>query len=49
LNTHIWLWSTIEPKRISRRVEKAKVFDLTLVTADERLMRLPEIRIMANR
>jgi PIN domain nuclease of toxin-antitoxin system len=26
----------------------AKVFDLTLVTADERLMRLPEIRILAN-
>jgi PIN domain nuclease of toxin-antitoxin system len=127
LDTHIWLWSTLEPQRISRRVEKAltdpanelwlspvsvgelivllrkervtipgevgvwvgetmrglelteapltvevalaiasinfphgdpadhfiaataKVFDLTLVTADERLMRLPEIRIMANR
>jgi PIN domain nuclease of toxin-antitoxin system len=23
LDTHIWLWSTIEPQRITRRVEKA--------------------------
>lgn len=127
LDTHIWLWSTLEPQRISRRVAKAlsdpanelwlspvsvgelivllrkgrlslpnevaewvakstrdlelteapltieaalaissinfphgdpadhflaataKVFDLTLVTADEHLMRLPEIRVLANR
>ncbi len=27
----------------------AKVFDLTLVTADEHLLRLPGIRILANR
>jgi len=23
LDTHIWLWSTLEPQRIARRVEKA--------------------------
>ena len=23
LDTHIWLWSTLEPQRLSRRVEKA--------------------------
>jgi PIN domain nuclease of toxin-antitoxin system len=127
LDTHIWLWSTLEPQRITRRVEKvltdpanelwlspvsigelvvllrkgrlqlpkdlatwvsttmadlklteapltvevalalssfnfahgdpadqflaatAKVFDLTLVTADERLLHLPGIKILANR
>jgi len=27
----------------------AKVFDLTLVTADENLIRLPGIRVLANR
>jgi len=27
----------------------AKVFDLTLVTADEQLIRLPGIRVLANR
>jgi len=30
-------------------VATAKVFDLTLVTADERLMRLREIPVLANR
>ena len=25
LDTHIWLWSTLEPQRITRRVEKALV------------------------
>jgi len=127
LDTHIWLWSTLEPHRLNRRVEKAladpaselwlspvsvgelivllrkgrvtlpndiagwvaktmqdlelteapltvevalaissinfphgdpadhflaataKVFDLTLVTADEHLMHLPGIRVLANR
>ena len=127
LDTHIWLWSTLEPQRLARRVEKAvadpanelwlspvsvaelivlvrkgrlklspdvatwvaktmqdfqlieapltvevalaissisfahgdpadqflaasaKVFDLTLVTADEHLMHLPGIRVLANR
>ena len=127
LDTHIWLWSTLEPQRLSRRVHKAlidpenelwlspvsvgelivllrkgrltlrddvaawvaktmqdlelteapltvevalamsaisfshgdpadhflaataKVFDLTLVTADEHLMHLPGIRVLANR
>jgi PIN domain nuclease of toxin-antitoxin system len=23
LDTHIWLWSTLEPQRLSRRIEKA--------------------------
>jgi PIN domain nuclease of toxin-antitoxin system len=127
LDTHIWLWSALDPNRLTRRVEKAlanpenelwlssisvweltvlyrkrrlkmpsdislwvaksmedlelteapltvevalaipsisfshgdladhflaasaKVFDLTLVTADERLMHLPGIRVLANR
>jgi PIN domain nuclease of toxin-antitoxin system len=127
LDTHIWLWSTLEPQRIARRLEKtltdpanelwlspvsigelvvllrkgrlqlpqdlvawvsttmsdlklveapltievalaissftfshgdpadqflaatAKVFDLTLVTADERLLHLPGIHALANR
>jgi PIN domain nuclease of toxin-antitoxin system len=127
LDTHIWLWTTLEPQRITRRVEKAladpvnelwlspisvgelivllrkgrirlpndviawvaktmrdlelteapltvevalaissinfphgdpadhflaattKVFDLTLVTADEHLLHLPGIRVLANR
>jgi PIN domain nuclease of toxin-antitoxin system len=127
LDTHIWLWSTLEPQRLSRRVDKAladpandlwlspvsvgelivllrkgrlrlpnevaawvaqtmqdlelteapltvevalaigsidfphgdpadhflaataKVFDLTLVTADEHLLHLPGIRVLANR
>jgi PIN domain nuclease of toxin-antitoxin system len=127
LDTHIWLWSTLEPQRVTRRVEKAladpvnelwlspisvgelivllrkgrirlpndvnawvaktmqdlelteapltvdvalaissinfphgdpadhflaataKVFDLTLVTADEHLLHLPGIRVLANR
>ena len=127
LDTHIWLWSTLEPQRLTRRVEKAladpanelwvspvsvaelivlvrkgrlklspdvaiwvaktmqdfqlieapltvevtlaissisfshgdaadqflaasaKVFDLTLVTADEHLMHLPGIRVLPNR
>ena len=127
LDTHIWLWSTLEPQRITRRVEKAlvdpanelwlspvsvgelivllrkgrltlpsdvaawvaktiedlqlteapltvevalavgsinfphgdpadhflaataKVFELTLVTADEHLIHLPGIRVLANR
>jgi PIN domain nuclease of toxin-antitoxin system len=126
LDTHIWLWSTLEPQRMSRRVEQAltdsgnelwlspisigelivllrkkrlelpqdlaawvattmadlklteapltievalavssfnfphgdpadhflaataKTFDLTLVTADEHLMHLPGIRVLAN-
>lgn len=126
LDTHIWLWSTLEPQRLTRRVYKAladptnelwlspvsvgelivllrkgrlrlprevaawvaksmqemelteapltvevalaissinfphadpadhflaataKVFDLTLVTADEHLLNLPGIRVMAN-
>ena len=30
-------------------VATAKVYDLTLVTADERLMRIPGIRVLANR
>ena len=127
LDTHIWLWSTLEPQRLTRRVDKAladpanelwlspvsvgelivllrkgrlnlpndvaawvakttqdlelteapltievalaissidfphgdpadhflaataKVFDLTLVTADERLIHLPGIHVLANR
>ena len=127
LDTHIWLWSTLDPQRITRRVEKAladpanelwlspvsvgelivllrkgrltlpnnvaawvaktvqdlqlteapltvevalaissinfphgdpadhflaataKVFDLTLVTADEHLLHLPGIRVLSNR
>ena len=127
LDTHIWLWSTLEPQRIARRVERAltdsanelwlspvsvgelvvllrkgrlqlprdisawvattmvdlelteapltievalavssfdfphgdpadhflaataKVFDLTLITADDHLLTLPDIRVMANR
>lgn len=127
LDTHIWLWSTLEPQRLTRRVEKvladsanelwlspvsvgelivlvrkgritlpaevtdfvaktmqdlelteapltvevalaissinfphgdpadhflaatAKVFNLTLVTADEHLIRLPGIQVLANR
>jgi len=127
LDTHIWLWSALEPQRLTRRVGKAladpanelwlspvsvgelivllrkgrltlpndvaawvaktmqdleiteapltvevalaissinfphgdpadhflaasaKVFDLTLVTADERLVNLPGIRVLANR
>jgi len=127
LDTHIWLWTVLEPQRITRRVEKAladpvnelwlspisvgelivllrkgrirlpndvqawvaktmqdlqlteapltvevalaisslsfphgdpadhflaataKVFDLTLVTADEHLLHLPGIRVLANR
>jgi PIN domain nuclease of toxin-antitoxin system len=126
LDTHIWLWSALEPQRLARHVEKAlidpanelwlspvsvgelvvllrkgrlqlpkdiaawvsvtmadlklteapftievalavslfnfphgdpadhflaataKVFDLTLVTADERLLQLPGIRVLAN-
>jgi PIN domain nuclease of toxin-antitoxin system len=126
LDTHIWLWSTLEPQRLARRVSKAladpanelwlspvsvaellvllrkgrltlpgdvaawvattmedlqlteasltvevalaissisfphgdpadqflaataKVFDLTLITADERLIRLREIKVLAN-
>jgi PIN domain nuclease of toxin-antitoxin system len=127
LDTHIWLWSTLEPQRIARRVEQAltdsanelwlspvsigelivllrkkrlqlpqdiaawvattmadlklteapltievalavssfnfphgdpadhflaataKVFDLTLITADDHLLKLPGIRVLANR
>ncbi len=127
LDTHIWLWSTLEPERLSRRVDKvladpanelwlspisvgelivllrkgrltlpndvaawvaktiqdlqlteapftvevalaiasinfphgdpadhfltatAKVFDLTLVTADEHLINLPGIHVLSNR
>ena len=127
LDTHIWLWSTLEPQRLTRRVEKvladsanelwlspvsvgelivlvrkgritlpaevtdfvaktmqdlelteapltvevalaissinfphgdsadhflaatAKVFNVTLVTADEHLIRLPGIQVLANR
>jgi PIN domain nuclease of toxin-antitoxin system len=127
LDTHIWLWSSLEPQRIVRRVEKAltdsanelwlspvsigelivllrkkrlqlpqdiaawvattmadlklteapltievalavssfnfphgdpadhflaataKVFDLTLITADDHLLKLPGIRVLANR
>jgi PIN domain nuclease of toxin-antitoxin system len=127
LDTHIWLWSTLEPQRLTRRVEKAladpanelwlspvsvaeltvllrkgrltlphdiqtwvmktiqdlqlteapltievalaissinfphgdpadhflsataKVFNLTLVTADQHLINLPGIRVLANR
>ena len=127
LDTHIWLWSTIEPARLTRRVDKAlrnpanelwlspvsvgelvvllrkqrlnlpldvaswvaktmqdlqlteapltieialaissinfphgdpadhflaataKVLDLTLITADEHLLRVPGIRVLANR
>jgi len=127
LDTHIWLWSTLEPQRLTRRVDKAlvdsanelwlspvsvgelivllrkgrltlpsdvaawvaktiedlqlteapltvevalavgsinfphgdpadhflaataKVFELTLVTADEHLIHLPGIRVLANR
>jgi len=127
LDTHIWLWSALEPQRIAHRVEKAltdsgnelwlspisvgelivllrkrrlqlppdiaawvtttmadlklteapltvevalavssfnfphgdpadhflaataKIFDLTLVTADEHLLHLPGIRVLANR
>jgi PIN domain nuclease of toxin-antitoxin system len=127
LDTHIWLWSTLEPQRLTRRAEKAladpanelwlspvsvgelivllrkgrltlpddvaawvaktmqdlqlseapltvevalaiasinfphgdpadhflaataKVFDLTLVTADEHLINLPGIQVLANR
>jgi PIN domain nuclease of toxin-antitoxin system len=127
LDTHIWLWSTLEPQRLARRVEKAitdsanelwlspvsvgelivllrkgrlklpvevkawvaktmedlqlieapltvevalaisslsfphgdpadhflaataKIFDLTLVTADENLITLPGIRVLGNR
>jgi PIN domain nuclease of toxin-antitoxin system len=127
LDTHIWLWSTLEPERLSRRVNKAladpanelwmspisvgelivllrkgrlslpndvaawvaktiqdlqlieapltvevalaiasinfphgdpadhfiaataKVFDLTLVTADDHLIKLPGIRVLSNR
>ena len=127
LDTHIWLWSSLEPERISRRIQKAladpsnelwlspisvgelilllrkgritlpndvaawvgqtmqdlelteapltvevalamstinfphgdpadhflaataKVFDLTLITADEQLMHLPGIHVLANR
>lgn len=127
LDTHIWLWGVLEPKRLTRRVDKAlrnpanelwlspvsvaelvvllrkgrlklphdvaswvtrtieelqlneapltvevalaissmdfrhadpadqflaataKVLDLTLVTADERLLNLPQIRVLANR
>src|SRR5690348_10710403 len=30
-------------------VATAKVYDLTLVTADERLMRVPGVRVLANR
>jgi PIN domain nuclease of toxin-antitoxin system len=30
-------------------VASAKVFDLTLVTADERLVNLPGVRVLANR
>ncbi len=30
-------------------VATAKVYDLTLVTADERLLRVPEIQVLANR
>jgi len=30
-------------------VATAKVYDLTLVTADERLLRIPEIQVLANR
>jgi PIN domain nuclease of toxin-antitoxin system len=30
-------------------VATAKVYDLTLVTADERLMSVPGIRVLANR
>ncbi|MGA9040859.1 MAG: type II toxin-antitoxin system VapC family toxin [Terriglobales bacterium] len=126
LDTHIWLWSTLEPQRLTRRVDKAlrnpanelwlspvsvgelvvllrkgrvklpldvaswvaktmldlqlieapltvevalaiaainfphgdpadhflaataKVFDLTLITADEHLLHLPGIRVLAN-
>jgi PIN domain nuclease of toxin-antitoxin system len=29
-------------------VATAKVYDLTLVTADERLLRVPEIQVLAN-
>jgi PIN domain nuclease of toxin-antitoxin system len=29
-------------------VATAKVYDLTLVTADERLMRIPGIHVLAN-
>jgi PIN domain nuclease of toxin-antitoxin system len=127
LDTHIWLWSTLEPQRIARRVEQAltdsanelwlspvsigelivllrkkrlqlpqdiaawvattmadlklteapltievalavssfnfphgdpadhflaataKVFDLTLITADDHLLKLPGIRVLGNR
>jgi PIN domain nuclease of toxin-antitoxin system len=103
LDTHIWLWSVLEPERLSRRVTKeiqdssnelwlspisiwelivlwqkgrmvpgkdietwilrlphrdptdrfllatAKVFELTLVTADEHLLKTRDVSVLANR
>ncbi|PYV32560.1 MAG: hypothetical protein DMG22_12860 [Acidobacteria bacterium] len=60
LDTYIWLWSLGEPVRLRARVRRelrdrtnelwlSPVLGLTLVTGDERLLGLGEIRTLANR
>ncbi len=60
LDTHIWIWSYLEPHKVSSEVVRelsspeneratAKVFDLTLVTADERLTQIPGLKVMPSR
>ena len=60
LDTHIFLWSLLEPTRLSERVTaelenplnelwvSPLVYDLTLVTADDRLLRSRRIASLAN-
>lgn len=70
LDTHIWIWSLLQPAKLLPRVSKALtgavslphrdpadrflaatalVHELTLVTADERLIEAAKCRVLANR
>ena len=50
LDTHIWLWSHAEPERLTKRVAAtADVYELTLVTGDDRVLRGKGFRTLANR
>lgn len=59
LDTHIWVWALKRSERLGKRVARAlgdrflaataAVYDLTLVTADDRLLRGKGFRTLANR
>jgi hypothetical protein len=54
LDTHIWLWSLLEPEKLSRSIARAlrptaRLLDLTLVTADERLLGSREFAVLPTR